>query len=585
MPSDDLSARMAKLSPAQRAVLERMVGAAAERHEVTAARTSTEATLLEIWREVLKNDRIGVTDSFYVLGGDSITSLQVSARASAAGIRVTSRQILEEETIERLAAVAHVPTEADSASDEPVGEVVLTPIQRWFFEQRLPHSHHWDQAIFVDVAAEVDEALLRAALAALVSHHDGLRSCFTEQDGQWRQLVAAEHRPPALAVADLAHLDEIAQREAVDAATAKAQEEIDLAEGPLLTAVLFRLGTGRPGRLLIAVHHLVVDGVSMRVLVEDLATAYRALLEGAEVVLPAKTTSFREWSRALTAYAHSARVRGQAEYWRSVPDAAAASSAFVDSDADVLNTVARSATATKEVAPETVRALRGKVFRSSGTSVLHVLLAAFNLAWRARTGRTAVQIELERHGREHIDDRTDVSRTVGWFTAIHPVVLSLSGTAGLDDVVESVRRQLDRVPDNGIGYGLLRYLTDGGDDDLAGLPQSEISFNYLGWFDRPGRSEVFGSPSQSPSQLVSPAAPRRYLLDVVITGIEDRLVVELVHATDACSALEASALLDEFVEQVEALVMRRAVTPDAFPLAGVAGNRLADVVRQVGITR
>lgn len=586
MPSDDLSARMAKLSPAQRAVLERMVGAAAERDDVAAARTSTEATLLKIWREVLRNDRIGVTDSFYALGGDSITSLQVSARASAAGVRVTSRQILEEETIERLAVVAHVPTEGAAVhADEPVGEVVLTPIQRWFFEQRLPHSHHWDQAIFVDVAAEVDEDLLRAALAALVAHHDALRSRFVEQDGRWRHLVTAEHPPPALAVVDFAHLDETTQREGIDAATAKAQEAIDLAEGPLLTAVLFRLGTGRLGRLLIAVHHLVVDGVSMRVLVEDLATAYRAVLEGAEIVLPARTTSFRGWSLALAAYANSARVRGQADYWRSVPDTQAASSAFGDRDTEVLNTVARSATATREVAPEIVRALRGEAFRSSGTSVLHLLLAAFTLAWRARTGRAAVQVELERHGREHIDDHTDISRTVGWFTAIHPLVLSVSSTAGPDDAVEAVRRQLDRVPDNGIGYGLLRYLTDGGDAGLARLPQSEISFNYLGWFDRPGTAEVFGSPSQSPSQLVSPAAPRRYLLDVVITGIEDRLVVDLVHATDACSAQEASALLDEFVRQVDALVTRRAVAADAFPLAGVAGNRLADVVRQVGITR
>jgi non-ribosomal peptide synthase protein (TIGR01720 family) len=580
MPSDDISVRLAKLSPAKRAVLERMVGEGAG-NDVVASRTPVETELVKIWREVFKNGRIGVTDSFYTLGGDSITSLRVAVRASAVGIRITSRQILEEETIERLARVAGTVDAWARQDDQPVGEVTLTPVQRWFFEQGLPHSHHWDQAMFVDLAARVDEGILRAALAELVAHHDALRSRFVEEDGRWRHVVSAGSPEPELAVVDLGHLDEAERRAGIDAATATAQEAIGLAAGPLLTAVLFRLGAGTPDRLLLAVHHLVVDGVSMRILVDDLATAYRDLCAGAAVALPGKTASFRLWSHALARYATEDRVLSQAAYWRSVPDAAAVSSAIGElppAAADAVNTVGRSATVTGEVPAPTVRVLRGEAFRSSGTSLLHLLLAAFTLAWRARTGRAAVQVDLERHGREQVGGTIDVSRTVGWFTAIHPVVLSLPDAAGPGTAVEAVRRRLDGVPDSGIGYGLLRYLTEEHGDALAALPQSQISFNYLGWFERLGEDEVFGPPRQSPPQLVSPTAPRRYLLDVVITGIEDRLVIDLTHATDVCCAQDARRLLDDLVRYVTRLANRHAGAASArFSPAGPAGATTVEV--------
>jgi len=587
MPSDDLSDRLAKLGPAQRAVYDRVL--AARSAGPVPPRTSAESDLVRIWQEVLKKDVVGVRDSFFALGGDSITSLQVSARASAAGIRVTSRQVLEAETVERLAELAsRAPEPVGRAADEPSGEVPLTPIQRWFFEQRVPRAHQWDQTIFVELADAVDASRLRAALAAVVEHHDVLRSTFSTTGDGWRHVVGAECAPPSLEVVDLALRTPETQDPAIREETVRAQEAIDLARGPLLTAVLFRLAPARADRLLLVVHHLVVDGVSLRILVEDLDTAYAGLRGGDAAPLPAKTTSFRGWGEALQHYARDGDLLRQADYWRSVPDPEAASPWTCRRGTEVRNTAGRGATATFEVDPGVVRALRGEAVRAGGASPLHLLLASFALAWRSRTGRNAVQVDLERHGREHIADGVDVSRTVGWFTSIHPVVLHVPETARAEQVVDAVRRQFDRIPDRGIGYGVLRHLTTGIGAELAALPRSAVSFNFLGWFDRPsdGRS-LFGAPVQAPAQLLSPDTPRPYLLDVVITGIEQRLLVELTYATDAYPADEVDALGRELVTALGELVDLHSSKGASRELrsSGVAGDRLADVVRQVGINR
>jgi len=190
VPPRDVAERIARLSPAQRAALDRVLAAAASRPgEPAPPRTDAERELARIWRDVLRSDQVGIHDSFFALGGDSISSLQVSARAAAAGLRITSRQVLEEETIARLAAVATEARAVRAVTDVPIGPTVLTPIQRWFFEQNVPDSHHWDQAVFVDVRGRLDEALLRDALRALAAHHDVLRSRFLRRDGDWRQEV------------------------------------------------------------------------------------------------------------------------------------------------------------------------------------------------------------------------------------------------------------------------------------------------------------------------------------------------------------------------------------------------------------
>jgi non-ribosomal peptide synthase protein (TIGR01720 family) len=554
-------------------------------------RTQTEQDLVRIWSAVLRVDQVGIHDSFFALGGDSISSLQISARAAAAGLHLTSRQVLEEETIARLASVAVGTADLPvSPDDVPIGRTVLTPIQHWFFEQDLPDSHHWDQAVFVDVLQPVDYRLLHAALRVLVTHHDVLRSRFGAENGEWWQEVGAEAAEPILDLVDVSGLDGDARRTRLHAATVEAQARIDLAAGSLVSAVLFRFGAGQLDQLLIAVHHLVVDGVSMRVLVEDLETAYRDLRAGRQVRLPDKTVSFRSWSVQLEQYAKSADILGQLDYWCSVPRRELASLPLMDvrSGAGVAdNTVSRAGTVADLVPADVVALLTRDVLPIPGTQLRDILLGALLLAWQQVTGRDALQLDVEGHGREPLGTSVDVTRTVGWFTAIYPVTLHLSADASPVAAVRSVSRQLAAVPANGLGYGLLRYISGAG-AVLEGLPESQLSFNYLGWFNHGGPDSLLGAPLQVPGPLQSDRASRRHLIEVVIIGVQNQLRIEVIYAGAIFARAHMQALASAFVAAIRQVISDyrgRSVSADGyrdFPMMRVDARQMSAIASQVG---
>jgi len=553
--------------------------------------TSVERVLARIWRDVLRVESVGRQDSFFALGGDSITSLQISARAAVAGLRLTPRQVLEEETIAALANVAVVRAKRTETNDDPLGESILTPIQHWFFEQHIPRSHHWDQAVFVEINTDVETELVHQALRALVAHHDVLRSRFNVDGKRSRQIVSGGSAGIGFRVIDLRGVSARAQDTAMSVAITEAQQEIDLTAGPMLSAVLFRLGPDRFDRLMIAIHHLVVDGVSFRVLMEDLENAYRALRAGEEILLPAKTSSFRAWGSALLRHAATLLDNGQLDYWTSVPRADAVSLTRTPPPAGAAaeNTVGRSDTITVELPEDKVAGLVRDVVRVRGTQSRDVLLAGLLLALRSVTGKSRMQLDLEGHGREPLGESLDLGRTVGWFTSLFPVVFELSERDDQHVAVDVVRKHLDTVPDKGVGYGILRYLGGERGAALAALPQSEISFNYLGWFNRPGGDDsVFGLPLQVPSPLRSAAAPRRYLLDVVVTGVAERLRIEITYACDFHTRDEIAELASRYVTALETLIAHYTAVLEGdagskdFPLMHVDARQLSSIIKQVG---
>src|SRR3990172_6889590 len=248
-----------------------------------APRTEAEEVLAEIWRGLLGLDRLGVNDSFFDLGGDSILSIQVVSRAQQAGLHLTTRQVFEHPTVAGLAAVAEGKAAPEGEQGEVTGAVPLTPIQRWFFEQDLPERHHFNQSVLLKVRARVERGALEAALAALLRHHDALRLRFSREAGrgEWRQVNAGyEEMPGLLQWVDLSDLAAERRREAVEELSEAAQASPCLARGPLPRAVYFDLGSGQGGRLLLVIHHLAVDVVSWRILLEDLEVAYRQAPEG-----------------------------------------------------------------------------------------------------------------------------------------------------------------------------------------------------------------------------------------------------------------------------------------------------------------
>ncbi|HET7460821.1 MAG TPA: amino acid adenylation domain-containing protein [Longimicrobium sp.] len=553
-----------------------------------APRTDAEAALAAIWAEVLGVERVGVDDNFFALGGDSIVSIQIVARANEAGLRVQPRHVFTHQTVAELASIAGQAAETAAEQGAVSGPVPLTPVQRWFLAQEQPEPHHFNLTLLFQAAAPLDADALERACAALLAHHDALRLRFARGAEGWEQVNAAPRDGPALDRIDLSTVDPEAREAAFTARAGELQRALDLADGPLIRFALVDFGADAPQRLLIVAHHLVVDAVSWSFLAHDLETAYGQAARGEPVRLPRKTTSFREWARRLAAYADDGRVRRQTPFWlrqTGVPPLP------VDGDA-AANLEGDAGRFSVELDEETTRALLTEVPPVYGTEINHVLLAALARAFRGWTGERALLVELEGHGREDLFDDVDLTRTAGWFTALFPVRLDLSAAGAPGDDLVAVKEQLRAVPSKGVGYGLLRWMSSDPEipRELARQPAPQVSFNYLGRMDAGGSSP--GAPWAGIEADVGatrgPAGPRTHLLAVDAAVSDGRLSATWSYGTRVHRAETVERLADAFMAELRALVAHcrdpqaGGYTPSDFDLAGLDQGGLDALLAQIG---
>ncbi|HEY4383750.1 MAG TPA: amino acid adenylation domain-containing protein, partial [Ktedonobacteraceae bacterium] len=284
----------------------------------SAPQTPVEQTLAAIWQQILKVERIGLQENFFALGGDSILSLQVVARARQAGLQLTPKQLFQHQTIAQLALVVTTSRLSAGEQGEVHGPVPLTPIVRWFFERALIAPHHYNQTMLLQVPALWNDVfLLQHAMDALLAQHDVLRSRFAQTAEGWQQRVAsvAEAGQVPVERVDLSVMPSEKHVALIEEIANQTQASLDLEQGPLLRVVFFSLGEEQPGRLLIVIHHLVVDGVSWRVLLEDLQTALLQLQQKTPVVLPPKTASFQSWAQYLHTRVRADFLQDELSYW------------------------------------------------------------------------------------------------------------------------------------------------------------------------------------------------------------------------------------------------------------------------------
>ncbi|HEY4455076.1 MAG TPA: amino acid adenylation domain-containing protein [Pseudonocardiaceae bacterium] len=548
-------------------------------------RTAVERALAGVLATLLGIGSVGATDNFFALGGDSIVSLQVVARMRAAGWVLTPKQVFDQRTVRELAAVA-VPVEPAGQPHAEQGVVTgalpLTPVQAAFFAEAQPAPHHYNQAVLLRARGPIDVTALERALRRVIAHHDALRSRFQRTGDGWVQDQAGLDAlaDPVLRIDDLSSLPEDEQPAAIEAGAAHTQSSVDLAGGLLLRAVWFELGADRPGRLLLVIHHLVVDGVSWRILLEDLAHAYERERDGLPVRLPDKTTAFRDWALALAEYADSAEIGAQTGHWLSVAQAGAESAVPLDmwpeedQSLDEINTRAQLATVTRELDEETTRLLVHEVPLAYRARIDEILLTSVGCALTEWTGDESVLVDLEGHGREDFGAALDVSRTVGWFTSVYPVLLEL----GQDDparALRQVKQRLRAVPGRGLGHGLIRYLRTGDPmaARLADLPSAAVSFNYLGRLDAGFGGEGPWEPaaeSEGPGQDAH--APRPYLLEVDAMVLRGRLRFTWSYSDRLRTEATAAQLADRGLDVLRALVARRSSAEAAgWSAADVAG--------------
>ncbi|MFD3733820.1 non-ribosomal peptide synthase/polyketide synthase [Streptomyces sp. NPDC058632] len=551
-----------------------------------APRTGAERVLAGIWAELLGVERVGVDDNFFMLGGDSIVSIQVVSRARTAGLALTPRDLFRHPTLAALATAATGAAATVAGTGEVTGEVGLTPIQHWFLDTEPPRPEYFNQSVVVETAEDVDADALSAALAALWAHHDALRARFTRAaDGTWHQEYAAPDTgtPRLLRAHDLNGLDAQAAAEAEARFSQEAHTGFRLDTGPLIAARLFT-GEDRAARLLLTAHHLIVDGVSWRVLLEDLETAYRQARDGERIRLPQRTTSVREWVRRLTGRAGEGDFATRRAHWETVSRHCADP---LPVDLDGGNTVADLRAVTVRLDRHRTDDLLRRVPGVYRTRIDDVLLTALGRVLADWTGRGTVAVGLEGHGREdQLFDDLDLSRTVGWFTSLFPVALELP-ERGWGAALKSVKEQLRAVPDRGVDYGVLRHLA--GDEPLAAAPLPGISFNYLGRFDwsADGGALVRAVPGGL-GGAEDPGAPRPHLLDVVARVEDDELEITWHYSGGRHREETVASLAGGMLRSLEEIVAHCAApdaggrTPSDFPLARLDQTAVDRVVGDGG---
>ncbi|MFU3431985.1 non-ribosomal peptide synthase/polyketide synthase [Pseudomonas aeruginosa] len=547
-----------------------------QQRDYQAPRSEVERQLATIWAEVLKLEQVGLADNFFEIGGDSIISLQVVSRARQLGIHFTPKMLFEAQTIGALAPLAESGTQVLAIDQGPVtGVTPLLPIQQGFFAEKVAERHWWNQSVLLEAREPLDARLLEQALRGVLAHHDALRLSFTREAAGW----TARHRGGEEGAAALLRVARVADLAALRALADEVQRSLDLADGPLLRALLATFDDGSQ-RLLLVIHHLVVDGVSWRILFEDLQTAYRQLLAGQTVELPAKTSAFRDWAERLQAFAGDGGLDGELAYWQGQLQGASSDLPCLDPQGDQSNRHACSvscgldAEATRQLLQEAPAAYRTQV-----NDLLLTALARVICRW---TGQVDALIQLEGHGREELFAEIDLTRTVGWFTSLFP--LRLTPAEGIAASIKGIKEQLRAVPNKGIGFGALRYLGSAASQAaLAGLPMPRITFNYLGQFDGSfamDEGALFVPAGERAGDDQSPDAPLANWLALNGRIYGGELRIDWSFSGERFETTSIQRLADAYRDELLALITHcrvaegQGLTPSDFPLARLDQARL-----------
>ncbi|WP_418027853.1 non-ribosomal peptide synthase/polyketide synthase [Paenibacillus sp. JJ1722] len=557
--------------------------------EYRAPQTAEEQALAHVWEAVLGGGPVGLTDQFFDRGGDSIKAIQVSSRLLQAGYKLDIKDLFKYPEVAELATHLRVSDTQLADQEEVSGAVLLTPIQQWFVEQGQPVPDHFNQAVMLHREQGFEEEPLRQALTQLVVHHDALRMVFRKAEQGWEawNRRAEEGALYDLEVADFKDVPiGPVLGQVIEARASTIQSSIRLDEGPLLKVGLFHCADG--DHLLLAIHHMVVDGVSWRILLEDLSNAYEQAVRGEAIQLPAKTDSFRVWSERLSAYADSPEMESEHAYWEQVNELAVSESPqlpvsqehsdrFMQQDMGIVNV-----RLTKE---ETDQLLK-QAHRAYNTEVNDLLLTGLGKTLSAWTGNEKVAILLEGHGREEILKDTDISRTIGWFTSQYPVLLRINREDDISGHIKRMKEMLRSIPRKGIGYGIWRYLSQNGPSG-ATYAEPQISFNYLGEFDQTLQHSGMHFSPYSSGASTHELTQMSCVMDVGGLVTDGMLELSIQYNIKALQQNAAEQLAEQFKQNVLEVVQHCAsreqseLTPSDVLLSDLSLEELNRMVEQI----
>lgn len=568
-----------------------------------------EQLLADIWCEVLRLESVDIDSNFFELGGDSILSLQIIARAKKAGLKLTPKQLFEQKTIAGAAAVGKLisnQSEINANSQKENSDAIiengtcfnLSPIQKWFFEAQHSEPSHWNQSALFKINGSLDYAILQAAVAELLHHHDSLRLRFVKKQGHWQQFYNKEINNNLCQCFDVIGEDNWQQQ--LESQATKIQQSLDIENGPLLRVAYFRGASVANSNkidneleiqstsdkktddyILFAIHHLVVDGVSWRILMSDLQNVYQQYLARKKIDLGSKSSSYQQWITCLDDYANKSasntqtnkKIDAQMEYWKQTYKVGEFPVQYPNGN----NTMGSVQVIKRSLSRELSQALVKSVPAVYRTQINDILVSALSQLLANVCQSEWILLEMEGHGREDIFESLDLSQTFGWFTSRYPVYLR-PGTSEGSELIKNIKEQLRQVPDNGLGFSVLRYLKHSKDEAFAEILQqckkAPISFNYLGQFDLDLSGQgIFLPTSIKPGVERAASSKRSFYIDLNAHISNEQLQVEWHYSRDLHSTEWIEQLADDYQKYLICLIETclddsiGAVTPSDFPLA------------------
>ncbi len=555
--------------------------------EYVAPTNEIEEKLVSIWQEVLAIEKVGINDNFFSLGGDSIKAIQVTSRLYQYNMKLEVKQLFQNQTISKISK--YVEYSNYKSSQEPVtGEIPLTPIQKWFFVRSFTNKYHWNQAVMLNAIKGFDESIINKVFTKILEHHDALRATFEISGQEVKQVIKPINKHMYdFEVYDFRNISDYLSN--IESKANEIQASIDLEKGPLVKLALFKTIEG--DYLLISIHHLVVDGVSWRIIFEDFATGYNQCLNNQNIELQLKTDSYKTWVEVLNSYSSSAEISKEIEYWTAlensnvIPLSDSMSDYMIAKDSlSVESKLKDTEAVTIAFTVDQTEKLQKKVNSKYNTEINDILLSALGYALKEWTGNNSILIGLEGHGREENVGDINIKRTVGWFTSNYPVILDMSKSDSISYQIKSIKESLRQIPNKGIGYGILKYLTPiEKKQKLACSLKPEIGFNYLGQLEENATPDVFSMSGISSGDSMSLESEKINLIDINGIIAENKLVLNFSYSKKQLTRAGIQKLADYYkrylIDIIEHCVnvQETMVTPSDITLQGVSIEQLDEI--------
>ena len=522
-------------------------------------KTKNEMVLAKIWCEILQIDEIGIHDDFFKNGGDSILAIQAVARINLTGLELAPAQIFEHSNIFELAKIAkkgEVKNEKDQIT--VTGDVPLLPGQYWFFEQSLKNPHLWIEGHTIYTKPGIDPALLKRVVVELYEHHDCLRTRYFLKNDKWQQTIVSKEDTNIFIETDLSTFSKTTQETRLYEISASLQQSLNFSNGPLLNTSYISFGPEKEGILLLVGHHLVLDGFSWRIVLEDIQTGYQQLLNDKKISFPPKTSAYKRWRERLEAHAQSKEVEEEIDYWLNL-----------------LSNDVPSIPADYPGNPkaETIESVYAMINHEETHSLIHqlpqkypirindVLLTTLAKVFYNWTHESSFLFDLLAHGREQIFDDINLSRTVGRCTTVFPFYVTFDPNSNLYKNLLSIKEQFAAVPHHGFNYGLLRYLNDKNRTSmhLQKTPQAQICLNYVGQFDHTllSQSPFTKISEYHKSRDIYLLGDRKYSIEITAGVIGRQFKMEWCYSNNIHNKTTIEKLANDFIKQLRELISER----------------------------